>query len=178
MESNLGDFLRAERAKQGLSLGQLARQIGYRNLTKGIRRITCLERTGLGKNDLVVNVVDALDLDWDTVERLAEADHLERLREWERWVNEPVPMCLVVRMMAAVYARHTLPVEITNVEEAEAWACEFARKHCCRVCLIVSRRLSVRIDSQGRVEARAEATPDALNVPFMEVKGRRFLLEG
>jgi hypothetical protein len=41
--------------------------------------------------------------------------------------------------MAAVYSRKVLPADIT-APEAEALACEFAREHRCRVCLVVSRR--------------------------------------
>jgi transcriptional regulator with XRE-family HTH domain len=173
--NNLGDFLRVERFKQGLSLGELARLVGYRNINKGIRRITALERTGMTKPDLLVNVAEALNLDWEMVLDMAEGDRQERLREWESWANKPQPMCMVVRMMAAVYARKALPEGITTPEQAEAWACEFAREHRWRVCLVVSRRLSVWIDAFGLVEARTEARPDQPNVP---VAGLRFLLEG
>ena len=41
---------------------------------------------------------------------------------------------------------------------------------------MVSRRLSVWIDGQGEIEARTEAIPGEPNVPFIEVRGRRFLL--
>jgi hypothetical protein len=70
--------------------------------------------------DPLVNVAEALALDWTTVERLAEEDRQERLREWERWVSEPVPMYLVVRLMAAIYVRMGLPAEVTTPEHAEA----------------------------------------------------------
>jgi hypothetical protein len=131
--NKLGDFLRAERLKQGLTLGQLAHMVGYRNIAKGARRILALERTGTGKPDLMVNVAEALNLDWAVVEGLADEDHQERLREWERWVSEPVPMCLVVRLMAAVYSRMGLPAWVTTPEQAESWACGFARQHRWRV---------------------------------------------
>ena len=61
-------------------------------------------------------------------------------------------------------------------EQAEACSCTFARLHRCRVCLMVSRRLSVWIDGQGEIEARTEAIPGEPNMPFIEVRGRRFLL--
>jgi len=80
--------------------------------------------------------------------------------------------------MEAVYARRALPSEIETPVEAEAWACTFARQHRCRVCLVLSRRWSVWIDAQGEVEARTEAIPGEPNMPFMQVRGRRFLLEG
>ncbi len=173
--NKLGDFLRAERLKRGLSLGQLARLAGYKNLSKGARRILALERTSMAKPDLLVNVAEALNLDWAIVEQLAEEDYQERLRVWEAWANEPVPMCLVVRLIAAVYVRKALPEEVTTPGQAETWACEFARQHHCRVCLVVSRRISVWIYAQGEIESRTEATPSQPNVPFLEVRGRRFL---
>jgi len=174
--NKLGEFLRAERLKQGLSLGQLAWMVGYRNIAKGARRITCLGQTGLAKADLVVNVGEALNLDWMTVEQLAEDDRRERLREWEAWASEPVPMQLVVRLMAAVYSRNVIPADITALE-AEALACQFAREHRMRVCLVVSRRISVWINAQGEVESRTDATPSCPNVPVMAVKGWRFLFD-
>jgi hypothetical protein len=176
--SKLGVFIRAERLRDGLTLGQLARLVGYRNLSKGARRLACLEHTGTATPDLLVNVAEALALDWTTVERLAEEDRQERLREWERWVSEPVPMYLVVRLMAAIYVRKGLPAEVTTPEQAEAWACGFAHRHRCRVCLVVSRRWSLWINADGQVEARTEARTGEPNMPLMRVRGRRFLLEG
>lgn len=176
MESKLGEFIRAERCKRGLSLGAMTRLVGYRNVSKGARRIIALEQTGTAKPDLLVHVAEALDLDWIVVEQMMEDDHLERLREWERWVSEPVPMCLVIRLMAAVYTRKVLPADITALE-AEALACKFAREHRLRVCLVLSRRQSVWIDTYGEIEAKTEAKPDSPNAPFMEVKGKRFLLD-
>ena len=174
--SKLGDFIRTERIEHSLTLGGLARLIGYRNINKGARRIACLEQNGTATVDLLANVSKALDLNWTTIERLAEQDRQERVREWEAGVNEPVPMFLVVRLMAAVYARTALPAEVTTQEDAEAWACTFARQHRCRVCLVVSRRLSVWINGQGKIESRTEAVPAESNVPFMQIGGRRFLL--
>jgi hypothetical protein len=46
------------------------------------------------------------------------------------------------------------------------------------VCLVLSRRWSLWINADGQVEARTEARPGQPNMPFMQVQGRRFLLEG
>jgi hypothetical protein len=176
--SQLGAVIQGRRLRRGLTLGQLARLVGYRNLSKGARRLACLEHTGTSTPDLLVNVAEALDMDRATVERLADEDRQERLREWESWVSAPTAMHLVVRLMAAVYATSELPTEVTTQEQAETWACTFARQHRFRVCLVLSRRWSVWIDALGHVEARTEATPGEPNVPFMRVRGRCFLLEG
>jgi transcriptional regulator with XRE-family HTH domain len=174
MINKLGEFLRDERLRQGLLLDELARLVGYRNVNKGMRRITALEQTGTGKADLLVNVASALNLDWAVVEELAEEDHQDRLREWDRWVNQPVPIHMVVRLMACIYCKTPLPEWVTTPEQAEAWASEFAREHRWRVCLVVSRRLSVWIDAFGLVEARTTSTPGIPNLP---VGGLRFLLD-
>jgi hypothetical protein len=123
--------------------------------------------------DLLAALADALGIDPQSVESLIEQDRQEHLRAWEEWVSEPVPMRLIARYMPAVYGRVPLPIEITTHEQAEAFACEYAKQHRRKVCLALSRRHSVWIDAQGQIYARTEATPDDLNVPFMRLKGSR-----
>lgn len=161
-----------------MTLGQLPHLVGYRSLAKGARRIACLEQTGTVTPDLLGNVAEALDLNWATLERLAEENGLDRLRKWEGWASEPVPIQRVIRLMSAVSTKKTLPSVIETPVEAEAWACEFARQHRCRECLVLSRRQSVWIDVSVLVEARTDTSPGQPNMPIMEVRGQRFLLEG
>lgn len=173
--SHLGTFLRSQRVQRGLSLGALAKLVGYRNISKGVKRLTRLECDGTSKDDLLVSVVEALGVELPVAERLLEQDRQEHLLAWEAWVSEPVLMQLIVRYMAAVYGRVKLPEDITTPEQAEAWACDYAKKHRLRVCLAISRRVSVWIDADGQVESRTEARPDQPNQPWMDVKGRKFL---
>lgn len=173
MSNTLGTFCRDRREELGLTLGELARMLGYRNVNKGVRRILQLEREGTVKEDLLVKLAEALGIDLPTIERLMDQDYSEYLRGWEQWVNEPQPMFLVVKLMPAVYAKKDLPAEVTTSEQAEAWACEYARQDRLRVCLVVSRRLSVWIDAEGNVEGRTEATPDNPNMPWMKLPGNR-----
>jgi transcriptional regulator with XRE-family HTH domain len=178
MANSLGDYFRERRQQRGLSLGQLARLLGYRNVSKGSNRIARLEREGAVTPDLLLRLAGVLGIDLGTIEDLTERDRQERLREWEEWVNEPVPMRLIVRYMPAVYGRVALPEGATTPEQAEAFACAYAREHGLRVCLAVSRRLSVWVGKDGRVEARTEATPDSPNTPSMRLRGsgKNFLL--
>jgi transcriptional regulator with XRE-family HTH domain len=178
MANHLGDHFKEQRDKRGLSLGQLARLLGYRNTSKGSNRIARLEREGAVTADLLLRLAGVLGIDLPTIEELTERDRQERLREWEGWVSQPVPIQLVVRYMPAVYGTVALPEGVTTPEQAEAFARAYAREHGRRVCLAVSRRLSVWVNSEGRVEARTEATPDGPNTPFMRLKGsgKRFLL--
>jgi transcriptional regulator with XRE-family HTH domain len=177
MADHLGTYFHERRQQRGLGLGQLARLVGYRNVSKGSNRIARLEREGAVAEDLLLRLAKALGIDLPTVEGLMEKDRQERLRQWEQWVNEPVPMRLIVRYMPAVYGTLALPEGVTTPEQAEAFARQYARQHGRRVCLALSRRLSVWIDREGRVQARTEATPDVPNVPYMRFKGsgKRFL---
>lgn len=177
--NNLGNYFHDRRKSQGLSLGQLAKLVGYRNISKGANRIARFERAGIITDDLLAALADALDIDYPTVERLIEQDRQEHLRAWETWVNQPVPMQIVVRYMAAVYGNVRKPGDITTHAQAEAFACEYARKHRLRVCLILCRRHSVWIDEEGHVYSRTEATPDNPNMPWMQMRSdkRQFLFE-
>jgi len=175
--NHLGDFFHSQRIRHGLSLGDLARRLGYRNISKGANRIARLEREGTVTDELLTALADALAVDLATVERLIEQDQRERLCAWEAWVSEPVRMQVIVRYMAAVYGRVSLPEGITTPEQAETWACGFAKEHRLRVCLAISRRHSVWIDASGQVETRTEARPGEPNQPWMQLKnGRRKFL--
>jgi len=173
----LGGYFHEQRIRQSLSLGQLARLVGYRNVAKGANKICRFERGGIVTDNLLAALADALGIDHPTVERLIEQDRQEHLRAWEAWVNQPVSMQLVVRYMAAVYGKVKMPADITTHEQAEAFACEYARQHRLRVCLVLSRRQSVWIDDEGKVYARTEATPDKPNMPWMQARNdkRKFL---
>jgi transcriptional regulator with XRE-family HTH domain len=170
-------YFRAQRIDRGLTLGQLARMVGYRNVSKGANRIARFERVGAISEPLLVHLAEALEIDLPTVEDLMEQDRQEYLRAWEEWVNEPVPMYLVVKYLPAVYGTTQLPEGVKTPEEAEEYACEYARRNRRQVCLAISRRRSVWINQEGEVEARTEATPEQPNVPFMRLRGsnRRFL---
>jgi transcriptional regulator with XRE-family HTH domain len=171
MSNHLGTHFREKRIQQGLSLGQLARLVGYRNVSKGSNKVVAFERGGGITEELLARLAETLGIDLSTVERLIEQDRQDWLREWEQWVSQPVPMQLIVKYMPAVYGTVDLPSEITTPEQAEAFACEYATQHSRQVCLAVSRRLSIWIDREGQVYARTEARPDSPNAPHMRLRG-------
>jgi hypothetical protein len=176
--TRLGTYFRDQRFQQGLSLGQLARLVGYRNVSKGANKIIRFEREGIITDELLARLAEDMHIEFGTVEQLIEQDRQEYQRAWEAWVSQPVPMQLIVKYIPAVYGKVALPESATTPEHAEAFACFYAREHKLQVCLAVSRRLSIWIDREGIVYARTEARPGQPNMPFMEIKGRRFLLGG
>lgn len=136
------------------------------------------ERDGIITDELLIKIARALEIDWATVEELAEQDRQEHVDAWNKWADEPVSMRLVIKWIPAVYSERLLPEEITTPEEAEAFACGQARQLKKQVCLVLSRRKSVWIGDEGIVRKRTEATAfGGPNEPWMELKGRRFLLD-
>jgi hypothetical protein len=65
--SHLGTYLRTRRVERGLSLGQLAKLVGYRNISKGAKRLTRLESEGVASDDLLARVVDAVGVSGRTI---------------------------------------------------------------------------------------------------------------
>ena len=59
--------------------------------------------------------------------------------------------------MPAFYSQAELPDEISSVEEAERYASEFAKEHRLRVCLVLSRRISVYFAEDGSFRYASEA---------------------
>jgi hypothetical protein len=174
----LSSHFKAQRLAKNLHPGDLARLVGYKNIAKGANRIVRFERQGIINDDLLIRTARALEVAWETVEELADQDRQEHVEAWTKWVDEPVPMRLVIRWMAAIYSERRLPKEITTSEEAEAFACALARQLKRQMCLVLSRRKSVWIGVDGVVTRRTEATPfGSPNEPWMQLKGRRFLLD-
>jgi len=77
MTNHLGTYFRQQRLQQGLTLGDLARRAGYRNVSKGANKIVAFEREGQITEELLARLADALGIDWPTVERLIDQDRRE-----------------------------------------------------------------------------------------------------
>jgi len=74
--SHLGQYVRQRREAMGLNRGQLAARIGYRNLTKGIRRIMNLESYGACREEFLREVQRILGLDDEQVRLAIRQDRL------------------------------------------------------------------------------------------------------
>jgi len=171
VQSHLGRYVQQRREALGHRRVDLARSIGYRNEAKGCRRITALEEQGQCDEMLWQKVSAALQLNEDDVRQALD-------RDWEAyqaWLDEPVPMQVILRLMPAIYVPVPLPPEAANdPAKAEAFACEVARTRKMRVCLAVSRRLSVWINEQGEVYSRTEARDRMPNVPYSQIGNKKF----
>lgn len=174
MNKHLSDYVSQQRQLKGIRLGPLAEMLGYKNRSKGAQRILAFERGGEITDDFLIKLIRALDLDENEVSEAMNKD----LAEWEEWLNEPVPMRMIVRIMAAVYCPHSIPESITTVEDAEAYARQFAKEKRLRVCLALNRRESVWIGADGEIEGRTYAEPGIPNIPYTTLGGtQKFLFD-
>ena len=168
MKSHLGSHFRETRIAKGLSLGQLARRVGYKNINKGCRRIATFERTGQVTAELLRKMTFTLGIGSEVIEELLDEDQ----REYRRWLSEPVKPYVVIRLLAAFYSWVELPEAVESLEEAERFAAGLAKKHRLRTCLVWSRRISIYFTADGSVEGIMEASPG----PVMKIGGRKCLL--
>lgn len=175
MESQLGRYVTEEREKRGWSRQKLAGRIGYQNLNKGARRIEQLEKQGTCDAELFSKIVEALELDSRTIQEKIELDQ----KAFDAFLDEPVPMEMIVRSMAAVYVRHPLPEAVKTREQAIAYACEYAKTRCLKVCLVLSRRHSFWIDESGNGVMQETTLQNSMNTPYMQVSGsgKKFLFD-
>ena len=167
--SHLGNFFRDRRIEKGLAFGRLARLLGYKNVSGGSNRIQAFERGGKVRPDFLGKLAEVLEVSPDQIRLHAGEDY----EEWLAWASEPVRPHLVVRLLAAVYQRAELPDDALAPEAAGAFASDVARERKLRVCLVLSRRVSIWFDSEGRESGRSEATPDMPCEPFLIIGGKR-----
>jgi hypothetical protein len=176
MNKHLGNYVRQQRKQKGIRLGPLAERLGYKNRRKnrGCRMILEFEREGIVTEEFLVKLIGALELDEDEVSQAMAKD----LAEWEEWVSEPIPIYMISMPIPAVNFLRSLPTEIKTQQEAEEYARNYAKNEGNRVCLVLSRRESVWIESNGDIRFRSYAKPGSPNIPYATLGGRRkFLLD-
>ena len=168
--SALGTYCRTQRLAKGLTLGQLAKLLGYTNIGKGARRAHELETTGKAPGDLLVKIMGVLNLDPAIVGQPAAEDHEEFLRQWNEWADVPIRRYLVAKVIPGIYRRVELPGDVLTPDAAEAFATGYARDHGYPVCLVVTRRMSVWFSSDGSVITRTETRPGEVNEPYVTLR--------
>jgi transcriptional regulator with XRE-family HTH domain len=74
MKTRLGWYMKAKRLDLGLTAETLAKQLGYRSVKKGVRKILRLERDGHGSDVFIANLAEALGVPFQTVMDLQHRD--------------------------------------------------------------------------------------------------------
>jgi len=173
--SHVANFFRARRVERGLTTGALAKLLGYKgnSISKGVNRIDEFEASGQLHRNLLVKLVEALDVNQATLERLLDADY----KEWAAWADEPIEPRLVLRAMACVYPHLHIPERLKTLDDLKRYAAAVARKYRKKVALVASRKQTFIYGADGRIEEVIEAKPFASLEPSMRIGGRRFRLQ-
>jgi len=170
--SHLTDLFRQRREATGISFGDLARQCGYSNVSKGSNRIQKFEQSSKIEPTLLGKLASALGITSTEIHQAVAQDRAE----WEAWASEPIEPHLIVRLVAAFYSRSAIPLELRGDRAAmEEFAADYAATNRMRVCLVLSRRLRVWFERDGRCSGETEDTFGSRNGLTMTVDGRECL---
>jgi len=150
--THMARHFQKRRIEMHLSLAQLARTLGYANVSKGVRKIDEFERTGCCHPDLFAKLSAALGIDERTRNRLAYQDYIDWLRTP---ANPPTPYLLRTGLRGCI----GVPEELTTVEEMERYAADYAKKQGTAVCLVLDKRIYVRFGADGSLLDIGEALP-------------------
>lgn len=150
--THMARHFQERRIEMRLSLTQLAKIVGYTNVSKGHRKIDDFERTGRCHPNLFGKLSAALGIDEGTRNRMEFLDY----RDWlTSPANPPTPYLLRSPIRGCI----GLPEELATVEEMERYASDHARRHGTAVCLVLSKRIWVRFDKDGSLKEVIEAQP-------------------
>ena len=171
MQSALARHFATIRRRRGIRLGELARMIGYKNVSKGASQIDKFEKWNEIHETLLMKLADALGIDGQTVARLIQEDRHRYVKEWTQWADSRVRPSLIFGHVGGFCWGETLP-EGTTREAAEEYAADIAKEKDRPILLVFSRRLSIDFDREGNRVSVNEAQPGDINVPYLRF-GRR-----
>jgi hypothetical protein len=176
MNNHLGKYIKHRREELGLGRSDVARLLGYENVSKGSARLHSVEEGRWINRDFLVRLMGVLQIEPKVVDDLIDRDRQEYVANWNRWADQPTPMHAAVRYIPGFFAGIDLPDDVTTPEQAVAWAVETAKRLHRKVVLVVSRRVSWTIHEDGAADGPFNATPDGNGMPWMVLGKTPFLL--
>jgi transcriptional regulator with XRE-family HTH domain len=175
MTNHLGELFRARRAALGWSLGEVARRLGYRNVSKAANKVLRLERLGDAEDGFLLRLAAVLGITGHAVRDAIRADRMAYERAWSEWADQPVPPSIVVRAVPGFMLGVPVPADATTPEAVIAFAQAHAARLRRKVFVVLSRRETVGITEAGEVNGRFLATPYCDPCPSMTLKRMKFL---
>jgi transcriptional regulator with XRE-family HTH domain len=166
MQTELGELIRRSRRSLGWTLQELARRMGYRNLAKGARRLEHLEQSGMASTDLEARAASALGLDQRLLVEIKARDDAARAHLFQEWLEGAQPMELYGYVAGATF-RVPLPERLTE-DQAIAFAMDTRQELRVRMCLVVDRKRSFWISSDGTTYL-TQARAGQPNCPYSTV---------
>lgn len=152
MTTHLARYFQKRRLEMGLSVAQLARKVGYANVSKGHRKIDAFERTGECHPILFGKLMEVLQID----ERSRMQATYEDYKDWlAAPANPPAPYMLRSPIRGCL----GVPEELETVEDIERYAADYARRGGWNVCLVLNNRIRMVFSPDGSLKEIVEAVP-------------------
>ncbi|MBN9519773.1 helix-turn-helix domain-containing protein [bacterium] len=175
MTNYVGEWFSGIRGERGWSLAEVARRLGYTNISKCANKVLRLEREGVADDHFVRRLAAVLGISDGVVAYLCRADRLAYERAWREWADQPVPVRVVVRAVPGFMVELAVTVDVTRPEEVVAFGRAYAARHHKKVFVVLSRRRTVGITESGEIDGTFEATPESDPCPGMSVGRVKFL---
>lgn len=122
MTNHLGELFRARRTALGWSLGEVARRLGYRNISKAANKVLLLERQGEADDGSFHRLATILDVGEQVVREAVGADRLAYERAWHEWADQPVTITIMMRAIPGFMLGVPVPTDATTPEAVIAFA--------------------------------------------------------
>lgn len=175
MTNHLGEWFWGRRTERHWPLGEVARRLGYRNVSKGANKVLRLEREGMADDHFLRLLAAVLGISEGVVVYLTRQDRLAYLRAWQEWADQPTPIRVVMRAVPGFMVEMALPNDVTTPERAVAFGQAVAARHHAKAFVVLNRRESVGITEAGTLNGRFHTRPDTDPCPLVSVGRQRFL---
>ena len=175
MTNYLGEWFWARRAERQWSLAEVARRLGYANISKACNKLVRFEREGVVDHEFLHKLATVLGISVGVVRYLIRQDRLAYLRAWEEWVEQPTPISIAMRAVPGFIVGMPLPADVTTRDQAVAYGQALAARWHKKVFVTLSRKETVGITETGEINGHFHARPDSDPTPYMGLGRVKFL---
>ncbi len=155
----VGNLIAGSRRAQGLTLVSLAARIGYKNASKGARRIAALEKTGIAHPDLLRSVLTALSIDEEKLASARRDELSERTRAFLAAAKGQVQPSIRLRLIPGFHIGVDIPDD-TSDADIEALAKSKASRYKCEAHVVLRSGISMSVNEAGEVVMLRERRDD------------------
>jgi hypothetical protein len=171
----LGEWFWGRRAERQWPLAEVARRLGYTNVSKCCRKVLQVERDGVADGDFLRRLAGVFGISEGVVVYLTRQDRLSYLRAWSEWADQPVPIRVVMRAVPGFMVEVAAPAGVTTPYDAIAFGQSHAARYHAKVFVVLSRREAVGITEVGSINGRFHTRPDTDPCPLVSVGRQKFL---
>jgi hypothetical protein len=166
MRNHLSILIGSERSRANLHKKELIERLGYKNKTKGLRRLEALERDGTGPLEFFHAVVRELSISQEKLQEAQRKDTEEEARAVEESAAQPQPIQFIVK--GPIPVQMVLPPTCNTEKLAIQHVQSYVEARKIKACLVLDRRRSLWFEPGG-IMFQTTATSTRPNLPSIEI---------